>query len=209
MEFNILTPKNIAPPWLLQSNIIYYIYQVKKSYPLSFKCTIAWIGIIKLLGLLPEQCIISSLSQTCVCLCACYVLLGISDGPNVSALTNGLDTPEERYTKLKKVCSSSLTVVIGCFLVDLFFLYFNGLIFSTSTLWTFCSSSLDYAHSSTIRQSQSESELMLMFWTITVVASSLTLSFMHEPFHSNVHSYYLQKMKHWCFCFLSFKKRWN
>ena len=29
--------------------------------------------------------------------------LGISDGPNVSALTNGLDTPEERYTKLKKV----------------------------------------------------------------------------------------------------------
>uniref|UniRef100_A0A4W5LPM1 Uncharacterized protein n=1 Tax=Hucho hucho TaxID=62062 RepID=A0A4W5LPM1_9TELE len=28
---------------------------------------------------------------------------GISDGPNVSALTNGLDTPEERYMKLKKV----------------------------------------------------------------------------------------------------------
>uniref|UniRef100_A0A8C7IN84 Poly(A)-specific ribonuclease (deadenylation nuclease) n=1 Tax=Oncorhynchus kisutch TaxID=8019 RepID=A0A8C7IN84_ONCKI len=27
---------------------------------------------------------------------------GISDGPNVSALTNGLDTPEERYMKLKK-----------------------------------------------------------------------------------------------------------
>ncbi|XP_051940386.1 poly(A)-specific ribonuclease PARN isoform X2 [Hippocampus zosterae] len=27
---------------------------------------------------------------------------GISDGPSVSALTNGLDTPEERYTKLKK-----------------------------------------------------------------------------------------------------------
>ncbi|XP_068607527.1 poly(A)-specific ribonuclease PARN [Brachionichthys hirsutus] len=27
---------------------------------------------------------------------------GISDGPNVSALTNGLDTPEERYAKLKK-----------------------------------------------------------------------------------------------------------
>ncbi|XP_069023364.1 poly(A)-specific ribonuclease PARN isoform X3 [Embiotoca jacksoni] len=27
---------------------------------------------------------------------------GISDGPNVSALTNGLDTPEGRYTKLKK-----------------------------------------------------------------------------------------------------------
>uniref|UniRef100_A0A7N5ZXW5 Poly(A)-specific ribonuclease RNA-binding domain-containing protein n=1 Tax=Anabas testudineus TaxID=64144 RepID=A0A7N5ZXW5_ANATE len=27
---------------------------------------------------------------------------GISDGPNASALTNGLDTPEERYTKLKK-----------------------------------------------------------------------------------------------------------
>lgn len=31
------------------------------------------------------------------------MFLGISDGPNVSALTNGLDTPEERYTKLKKV----------------------------------------------------------------------------------------------------------
>uniref|UniRef100_A0A665TJG5 Poly(A)-specific ribonuclease PARN n=1 Tax=Echeneis naucrates TaxID=173247 RepID=A0A665TJG5_ECHNA len=30
---------------------------------------------------------------------------GISDGPNVSALTNGLDTPEERYTKLKKSSS--------------------------------------------------------------------------------------------------------
>uniref|UniRef100_A0AAZ3QPR0 Uncharacterized protein n=1 Tax=Oncorhynchus tshawytscha TaxID=74940 RepID=A0AAZ3QPR0_ONCTS len=28
---------------------------------------------------------------------------GISDGPNVSALTNGLDTPEERYMKLKKM----------------------------------------------------------------------------------------------------------
>uniref|UniRef100_A0AAY4B700 Poly(A)-specific ribonuclease RNA-binding domain-containing protein n=1 Tax=Denticeps clupeoides TaxID=299321 RepID=A0AAY4B700_9TELE len=27
---------------------------------------------------------------------------GISDGPSVSALTNGLDTPEERYAKLKK-----------------------------------------------------------------------------------------------------------
>ncbi|KAL2086513.1 hypothetical protein ACEWY4_017572 [Coilia grayii] len=27
---------------------------------------------------------------------------GISDGPSVSALTNGLDTPEERYEKLKK-----------------------------------------------------------------------------------------------------------
>nr|XP_057924007.1 poly(A)-specific ribonuclease PARN [Doryrhamphus excisus] len=27
---------------------------------------------------------------------------GISDGPSVSALTNGMDTPEERYTKLKK-----------------------------------------------------------------------------------------------------------
>ncbi|RXM32436.1 Poly(A)-specific ribonuclease PARN [Acipenser ruthenus] len=27
---------------------------------------------------------------------------GISDGPSVSALTNGLDTPEERYQKLKK-----------------------------------------------------------------------------------------------------------
>lgn len=34
---------------------------------------------------------------------SCSVLKGISDGPNVSALTNGLDTPEERYTKLKKV----------------------------------------------------------------------------------------------------------
>lgn len=33
----------------------------------------------------------------------CVVFVGISDGPNVSALTNGLDTPEERYTKLKKV----------------------------------------------------------------------------------------------------------
>lgn len=32
-----------------------------------------------------------------------FFFLGISDGPNVSALTNGLDTPEERYTKLKKV----------------------------------------------------------------------------------------------------------
>lgn len=31
---------------------------------------------------------------------------GISDGPSVSALTNGFDTPEERYQKLKKVkCS--------------------------------------------------------------------------------------------------------
>ncbi|NWS73233.1 PARN ribonuclease, partial [Crotophaga sulcirostris] len=28
--------------------------------------------------------------------------LGISDGPSVSALTNGFDTPEERYQKLKK-----------------------------------------------------------------------------------------------------------
>uniref|UniRef100_A0A663N4J0 Uncharacterized protein n=1 Tax=Athene cunicularia TaxID=194338 RepID=A0A663N4J0_ATHCN len=28
---------------------------------------------------------------------------GISDGPSVSALTNGFDTPEERYQKLKKV----------------------------------------------------------------------------------------------------------
>lgn len=36
------------------------------------------------------------------------VFLGISDGPNVSALTNGLDTPEERYTKLKKVGRVSL-----------------------------------------------------------------------------------------------------
>uniref|UniRef100_A0AAQ4P622 Poly(A)-specific ribonuclease PARN n=1 Tax=Gasterosteus aculeatus aculeatus TaxID=481459 RepID=A0AAQ4P622_GASAC len=30
---------------------------------------------------------------------------GISDGPNVSALTNGLDTPEQRYAKLKKSSS--------------------------------------------------------------------------------------------------------
>uniref|UniRef100_A0A452QWF3 Uncharacterized protein n=1 Tax=Ursus americanus TaxID=9643 RepID=A0A452QWF3_URSAM len=28
---------------------------------------------------------------------------GISDGPSVTALTNGFDTPEERYQKLKKV----------------------------------------------------------------------------------------------------------
>lgn len=35
--------------------------------------------------------------------CFLCVFKGISDGPNVSALTNGLDTPEERYTKLKKV----------------------------------------------------------------------------------------------------------
>lgn len=27
---------------------------------------------------------------------------GISDGPSVTALTNGFDTPEERYQKLKK-----------------------------------------------------------------------------------------------------------
>lgn len=33
------------------------------------------------------------------------VIAGISDGPSVSALTNGLDTPEERYEKLKKVKS--------------------------------------------------------------------------------------------------------
>lgn len=39
----------------------------------------------------------------CAVLCV-FFFLGISDGPNVSALTNGLDTPEERYTKLKKVC---------------------------------------------------------------------------------------------------------
>lgn len=42
---------------------------------------------------------------------------GISDGPNVSALTNGLDTPEERYTKLKKVWDflsiEFLTIVIS------------------------------------------------------------------------------------------------
>uniref|UniRef100_A0A7M4E7Y6 Uncharacterized protein n=1 Tax=Crocodylus porosus TaxID=8502 RepID=A0A7M4E7Y6_CROPO len=28
---------------------------------------------------------------------------GISDGPSASALSNGFDTPEERYQKLKKV----------------------------------------------------------------------------------------------------------
>lgn len=38
------------------------------------------------------------------------VFLGISDGPNVSALTNGLDTPEERYTKLKKVYNLQFTL---------------------------------------------------------------------------------------------------
>lgn len=35
----------------------------------------------------------------------CSAFLGISDGPSVSALTNGFDTPEERYQKLKKVKS--------------------------------------------------------------------------------------------------------
>lgn len=33
----------------------------------------------------------------------CSTFSGISDGPSVSALTNGFDTPEERYQKLKKV----------------------------------------------------------------------------------------------------------
>lgn len=33
----------------------------------------------------------------------CITFSGISDGPSVSALTNGFDTPEERYQKLKKV----------------------------------------------------------------------------------------------------------
>lgn len=33
----------------------------------------------------------------------CSAFQGISDGPSVSALTNGFDTPEERYQKLKKV----------------------------------------------------------------------------------------------------------
>lgn len=41
------------------------------------------------------------------------VFLGISDGPNVSALTNGLDTPEERYTKLKKVLIWLIFVVFS------------------------------------------------------------------------------------------------
>lgn len=49
-----------------------------------------------------------------VFLWCCVCVLGISDGPNVSALTNGLDTPEERYTKLKKVRSD----------FDLFYLFF-------------------------------------------------------------------------------------
>ncbi|XP_028319501.1 poly(A)-specific ribonuclease PARN [Gouania willdenowi] len=38
---------------------------------------------------------------------------GISDGPNVSALTNGLDTPEERYTKLKKHSMNFLLFQFG------------------------------------------------------------------------------------------------
>ncbi|XP_068177275.1 poly(A)-specific ribonuclease PARN [Antennarius striatus] len=38
---------------------------------------------------------------------------GISDGPNVSALTNGLDTPEERYAKLKKHSMDCLLFQFG------------------------------------------------------------------------------------------------
>uniref|UniRef100_A0A8C7C1B6 Poly(A)-specific ribonuclease PARN n=1 Tax=Neovison vison TaxID=452646 RepID=A0A8C7C1B6_NEOVI len=34
---------------------------------------------------------------------------GISDGPSVTALTNGFDTPEERYQKLKKVSFNPLS----------------------------------------------------------------------------------------------------
>lgn len=53
----------------------------------------------------------TEMEKDSVCVCMhdmCFVFcffcfLGISDGPNASALTNGLDTPEERYTKLKKV----------------------------------------------------------------------------------------------------------
>lgn len=43
-------------------------------------------------------------------LCVCCV--GISDGPSVSALTNGLDTPEERYSKLRKVQMHTTSVSI-------------------------------------------------------------------------------------------------
>lgn len=32
-----------------------------------------------------------------------FVCRGLSDGPAVSMLTNGMDTPEERYSKLRKV----------------------------------------------------------------------------------------------------------
>uniref|UniRef100_A0A8C1LRA3 Poly(A)-specific ribonuclease PARN n=1 Tax=Cyprinus carpio TaxID=7962 RepID=A0A8C1LRA3_CYPCA len=38
---------------------------------------------------------------------------GISDGPSVSALTNGLDTPEERYTKLRKHSMNLLLFQFG------------------------------------------------------------------------------------------------
>uniref|UniRef100_A0A9J8CD92 Poly(A)-specific ribonuclease PARN n=1 Tax=Cyprinus carpio carpio TaxID=630221 RepID=A0A9J8CD92_CYPCA len=38
---------------------------------------------------------------------------GISDGPSVSALTNGLDTPEERYTKLRKHSMNFLLFQFG------------------------------------------------------------------------------------------------
>ncbi|XP_054848743.1 poly(A)-specific ribonuclease PARN [Eublepharis macularius] len=38
---------------------------------------------------------------------------GISDGPSVSALTNGFDTPEERYQKLKKHSMSFLLFQFG------------------------------------------------------------------------------------------------
>ncbi|TRY86134.1 hypothetical protein DNTS_030205 [Danionella cerebrum] len=38
---------------------------------------------------------------------------GISDGPSVSALTNGLDTPEERYSKLRKGAFAAVVVLAG------------------------------------------------------------------------------------------------
>uniref|UniRef100_A0AAZ3RZM2 Uncharacterized protein n=1 Tax=Oncorhynchus tshawytscha TaxID=74940 RepID=A0AAZ3RZM2_ONCTS len=58
---------------------------------------------------------------------------GISDGPNVSALTNGLDTPEERYMKLKSIP------------------------------WTSCCFSLDCVRSHMTRQSPSTSSRLLIF----------------------------------------------
>uniref|UniRef100_A0A8B9GRT1 Poly(A)-specific ribonuclease PARN n=1 Tax=Astyanax mexicanus TaxID=7994 RepID=A0A8B9GRT1_ASTMX len=41
---------------------------------------------------------------------------GISDGPSVSALTNGMDTPEERYGKLRKHSMDFLLFQFGLFL---------------------------------------------------------------------------------------------
>lgn len=51
----------------------------------------------------------------------CYDL-GISDGPSVTALTSGFDTPEERYQKLKKASgypqkSFSLTCGSCCWIM--------------------------------------------------------------------------------------------